>query len=154
MTVREIRPFGFCGFGRELRTFSDNPITLKYEGEEGFEYCNEFAHQQAWGYDSADIILSKTVLGMHKPVLDIDIPHQYYESSTEGHGHLYFDIDLTWDAYREILEVLAKHGIIGPGYLKASIARGYTAVRLPWVKKKENVAFDVFGSEENKWIKV
>ena len=72
----------------------------------------------------------------HRPILDIDIPMHIIPSTTEGHGHLYIDKELTWWEYKRLLEVLADCGIIERGYLNVSIAREHTAVRLPWIKKE------------------
>jgi hypothetical protein len=71
----------------------------------------------------------------HIPVLDIDMPCALYPSSTEGKYHLYIDCPLTWEEYKKLLDVMAEVGIIESGFANASIAKGYTAVRLPWVKK-------------------
>ena len=76
----------------------------------------------------------------HFPVLDLDVPAHLVPSSTSGHSHLYIDKLLSWDQYKELLTALAKAGIIEDGYAGASIARGHTAVRLPW-KRKKAVAF-------------
>ena len=38
---------------------------------------------------------------------------------------------------KRILEALRAAGIVEPGYVGASEARGYTAIRLPWVKREE-----------------
>lgn len=73
--------------------------------------------------------------GFHKPVLDIDFPAALLPSSTEGHYHLYLDKEVIWDDYVALLKALATCGIIEQGYANASIERGHTAVRLPWVKK-------------------
>lgn len=78
---------------------------------------------------------SETHGGDHRPVLDIDVPMRYVPSTTQGHGHLYIDLDLTWDQYAELLKVLARCGIIEDGYLYASLEREATFVRLPWVRK-------------------
>jgi hypothetical protein len=82
----------------------------------------------------------------HYPVLDLDIPARLIPSSTSGHSHLYIDKLLSWSQYKELLTALANAGIIEDGYAGASIARGHTAVRLPWVTKGEPVPdsrFDV-----------
>ncbi len=42
-----------------------------------------------------------------------------------------------WDTYVTMLDALAYAGIIEPGYAEASKARGFSAVRLPWVSKPE-----------------
>ncbi|WIC89071.1 hypothetical protein SEA_OTTAWA_25 [Arthrobacter phage Ottawa] len=73
---------------------------------------------------------------MHKPVLDIDFPIQCVPSTTEGHFHLFMDKELTWTQYRRLLDALTDAGIIEQGYRNASIAREYTAVRVPWVRKE------------------
>ena len=69
----------------------------------------------------------------HRVMLDIDVPVALVRS-TQNH-HLYFDVDLSWDDYRALLEALAKCGIIEPGYAKASIKRKATFLRLPWIRK-------------------
>ena len=75
---------------------------------------------------------------MHKPVLDIDLPVKVVPSTTKGHHHhLYIDKAMTWEQYLKLLDVLADVGIIEEGYAGASEQRGFTAVRLPWVKKEE-----------------
>jgi hypothetical protein len=71
----------------------------------------------------------------HIPVLDIDMPCALYPSSTEGKYHLYIDAPMSWEDYQRLLVVLASVGIIESGFANASIAEGYSAVRLPWVKK-------------------
>lgn len=77
--------------------------------------------------------------GMHKPVLDIDLPVKVLESSTPGHHHLFIDKRMTWEQYKKLLDVLAEVGIIEEGYSRVSQgSRRHTAVRLPWVKKGAN----------------
>lgn len=56
-------------------------------------------------------------------------------STTPGHGHLYVDHPTTWEAYQKLLNALVDHGILEPGYVGASEDRGWTCVRLPWVRK-------------------
>lgn len=97
--------------------------------------------------DEAEVITSFTgeqkrdIFGItenkHRPILDIDIPMHIIPSTTEGHGHLYIDKELTWWEYKRLLGVLADCGIIEQGYLKVSLAREHTAVRLPWIKKAD-----------------
>lgn len=71
----------------------------------------------------------------HAPTLDIDIPAYLIPSSTPGHSHLYIDVEITWDKYVKLLNVMAECGILEEGYVKASIAKGGTYVRLPHIKK-------------------
>ena len=75
---------------------------------------------------------------MHKPVLDIDMPVAVLPSSTPGHYHLFIDKELTWDSYVQLLSVMSAIGILEDGFVSASLARGHTAVRLPWIKKESH----------------
>lgn len=74
---------------------------------------------------------------MHMPVLDIDIPAALVDSTTPGRHHLYIDAQMSWETYVRLLDVMAEAGILEIGYVKASIERGFTAVRLPWVRKDQ-----------------
>lgn len=74
----------------------------------------------------------------HAPVLDIDFECVLLTSSTGGHHHLYLngiDPPLTWLEYSKLLDALLEARIIGPGYHRHSINRGYTALRRPHVRK-------------------
>jgi len=42
---------------------------------------------------------------------------------------------MSWRKLGALLVALAEAGVIEEGYLKASLERGHTALRLPWVKK-------------------
>jgi hypothetical protein len=89
--------------------------------------------------DEAQVITSRVAsVGetTHKLILDLDIPAQLIPSSTPGHSHLYIDKGMSDAAWQTLLFALASAGIIEPGYMRASITRGFTAVRLPWVKKE------------------
>lgn len=88
--------------------------------------------------DDANVTTSKVFAkdSIHKLIIDIDMPAQLIPSTTPGHFHLYVDHEMPWHDYVKLLEVLAAVGIIERGYLGASQARGYTSVRLPWVKKE------------------
>lgn len=56
-------------------------------------------------------------------------------SSTPDHNHLILRADMPWVKYSALLTTLASCGIIEPGYAKASIFKGYSAIRPPWVHK-------------------
>lgn len=75
--------------------------------------------------------------GMHVVALDIDHPAWLVKSSTEGHFHLYIEVPegIEWDKYKVLLLALAEAGVVEEGYVGASIERGHTDVRLPWIKK-------------------
>lgn len=92
---------------------------------------------EAAGVSDAELIASLNADGKHRPLLDIDFPAAVIPSSTEGHCHLYIDKELEWKDYKKLLNILADLGIIEHGYRGASLARGYSALRLPWIKKNE-----------------
>jgi hypothetical protein len=73
---------------------------------------------------------------MHRLVIDIDHRIKVVESTTPGHFHLYIDVPMSWDRALGVLTAMADAGVVEPGYVAASEARGYTAVRLPWVRKE------------------
>lgn len=71
----------------------------------------------------------------HKVLLDLDVPAYLLPSSTEGNSHLYIDVECSQHDYFDLLDALARCGVIEDGYCRASGERGATALRLPWVKK-------------------
>lgn len=73
---------------------------------------------------------------LHAPVIDIDVPHRLVPSTTPGHSHLYIDVPMEWEQFDAILEALADAGVVEEGYYRASMARGFSTVRLPHVKKE------------------
>lgn len=77
---------------------------------------------------------------VHALLIDLDIPAWLVPSSTPGHSHLYVDVAIQQDAYFRLLRALAECGVIQHGYAASSIARGGTALRLPWVKKSTTSA--------------
>jgi len=86
--------------------------------------------------DEAEVVSSELKGSKkHAPVIDLDIPHTLVPSTTEGHSHLYLDVPMPWWKYRVLLAVLAWTGIVQKGYVRASVRRGHTDVRLPWIKK-------------------
>lgn len=87
-------------------------------------------------YDSN--LVSSKVKGnryMHRPMLDLDFPCTLVESSTPGHYHLYMDIQIDWEAYKEALVGLYRAGILEEGFYKLALSRGMTMLRRPGIKK-------------------
>jgi hypothetical protein len=74
-------------------------------------------------------------LKKHALLLDLDVPHVYLPSSTPGHGHLMIDLQLNHREWETVMLALADAEVLEKGYVDASIARGYSALRLPWIKK-------------------
>jgi hypothetical protein len=85
----------------------------------------------------AEVVSSELhdAIGDHAPVLDIDVPIGIVPSSTPGHCHLYIDVRMSWRQYKRMLKAMAAAGVLEEGYVKASIRRRHTAVRVPWLKK-------------------
>lgn len=78
--------------------------------------------------------------GRHHLLVDVDsTTAEWVPSSTPGHHHLYVPLGLgvPWEDYKAWLEASAKIGLIEVGYKNASISRGCTTLRLPWVIKGE-----------------
>lgn len=92
--------------------------------------------------DAANVITSKVahlvnLFGQrHKVMVDVDMPCKVVPSTTPGHFHLYIDREMSWHDYKLLLGTLERVGIISTGYHDASILRGFTTLRLPWIKKK------------------
>lgn len=106
-----------------------SPLSGEYSGSDNIQNAD---------LDTANVLSSQVVNGknIHRPVLDIDLPVTVLPSSTPGHCHLLIDTFMTWDAYAAILQALAKAGVIEVGYRRESMLRGFTAIRLPWIKKE------------------
>lgn len=86
----------------------------------------------------ADVVSSLHNSGSgHALVIDIDHPSWLVRSTTPGHFHLYVDVPggITDAKYRRLLGALADAGVVERGYYEASVARGHSDVRLPWIKK-------------------
>jgi hypothetical protein len=87
------------------------------------------------------------LIAMHKPVLDLDIPATLMPSTTEGHYHLYLDVEIPEKDYRNLLGSLASVGIIQQGFKAQMTRRGATFVRPPWVKKPGKEAANTDGTD-------
>lgn len=91
----------------------------------------------------ANLITSESRPGRHIPVLDIDFEAALIPSTTEGHYHLYLDVEMPWPKYVALLEALNAAGIIQDGFLAGAKERGYSSLRLPHIDKnnhEQNVA--------------
>lgn len=83
----------------------------------------------------SSLIVDGPEYGRHTIALDLDVPARLIPSTTEGHSHLYIDVPVEWESVVDLLNLLADMGIVEPGYAAASIRRGYTSLRLPWIRK-------------------
>jgi hypothetical protein len=87
----------------------------------------------------ADMIASRLAddPDRHTIQLDLDVPAKLVPSSTEGHSHLYIDVNLGTDTYLKLLEALRDAGVVQQGIVSQLKRRGFTSLRLPWIKKEE-----------------
>jgi hypothetical protein len=85
----------------------------------------------------ANLISSRTDDGRHMPILDLDFPHHFEESSTEGHTHLYIDVPMSRIRWSILMWALWQAGVIELGHFVWSIRRGANFVRLPGVAKTD-----------------
>jgi hypothetical protein len=119
---------------RGFKKFGTNPAVDSDQMPE--KWSND--HEPSDGINDADLVISRGN-DMHYPVIDLDVPAMLIKSTTEGHSHLYINVAVPWTRYVRLLEALVWAGIVEPGYVNAAIARGYSAARLPWIRKnKEN----------------
>lgn len=93
----------------------------------------------------ADIIASAIKVNgqdcdLHTVMVDLDLPAILVPSGTPGNSHLYIDRVVTWEQFCGLLDALEDCGIVQPGYVAASKARGYTALRLPWKPKRADAS--------------
>lgn len=72
----------------------------------------------------------------HRVVIDLDVEAYLVPSSTPGHSHLYINHPIEESQYFNLLDQLVTVGLVQEGYARASRARGFSAVRLPWVNKE------------------
>lgn len=91
--------------------------------------------------EDADVATSKMIADPERHMVVLDIDHEAWlvKSSTPGHYHLYIEVPggIEGRKYELMLHAMAAAGVLEGGYVKASVSRGYSSVRLPWVKKKK-----------------
>lgn len=67
-------------------------------------------------------------LRLHVPAMLLPSTHNW---------HLYLETTLPWPTYRDLLVGLGRARILEAGYVGASLERGQTQLRLPWVSKDD-----------------
>jgi hypothetical protein len=100
-------------------------------------YADRHQVEDVVGIEQANIMTSEIegAPGYHRVVLDIDMHAELIPSSSPDHFHLVIDKVIEKDKYFELLNALANAGVIEEGYARASLVRGYSAIRVPWVRK-------------------
>lgn len=100
------------------------------------------SQQDAASPETANIISSVvTEVGdtkYHRVLLDLDVEHHYVPSSTPGHAHLFINVLLPHEKYRNLLITLKECGILGEGTATQIDRDGMTSLRLPGIKKGIN----------------
>lgn len=73
----------------------------------------------------------------HAILLDLDVRHDYIESSTAGHAHLYVDVTISQRDLFNFMHAAAKVGLLDPAYVNLARHRGYAALAVdPKAKAK------------------
>lgn len=85
----------------------------------------------------------------HYLFLDLDIPHTYMPSSTEGHGHLIIEKPMGFNNMMYLLRTLMNSGILQQGFVELTEKRGAAFLRHPNSKKpqKKEEDFDPLSDE-------
>lgn len=118
-----------CQLGNELRLNMKHPVWYGLD-EKLFRTLNDLhiAHRMMPR-------IHRLPTGHGRLDLRTDCEFALIDSSTVGHKHLILKADMQWKDYINLLNILAACGIIEQGYARASIKKGYSAIRPPWVHK-------------------
>jgi hypothetical protein len=73
--------------------------------------------------------------GQRRLILDLDVPHVYVKSPNPEHGHLFFDVEMSWWRWALVLVALRLAGLLETGFVVWSLRRGENFVRRPGVPK-------------------
>ena len=84
----------------------------------------------------ANLVSSRTEHGTHLPIIDLDFPHMYQESTSRGHGHLYLNVEIPRWRWVVLMLGLRIGGVIEHGTLVWSLRRMGNFVRLPEYQKR------------------
>lgn len=124
---------------RRLSTYDHQyrKVDLQRSAKSGGEDNDDSGHFAPVALEEANLVTSLISETRHTVVVDVDLPCHVEPSSTRGHYHLFIDKELDWGEYQMLLQVLVLVGIVEEGYLKAAQKHGFTAVRLPWVRKEQ-----------------
>jgi hypothetical protein len=105
------------------------------------DYDTDGERTQVFALEEANIVSS--VITHDKRLSELERGDRFHllmldliPSSTEGHGHLYIDHEISQDDWEQLIALLGKIGIIEEGYAEASLNRGHTDLRLPWERKQ------------------
>lgn len=108
--------------------------TLWHVPELGRDFRLDDGRERVSELHEANLIGSEMRYGKgHLPVIDLDIDHLYWPSSTHGHGHLYLRpaVPVSWPKYERLLRALCDAGVIGWAEYVRAVDRGGSFVRKP-----------------------
>lgn len=92
--------------------------------------------------DDANLISSKTTRGKHMPIIDLDYNFAVVDSSTQGHQHLYLNVEISRLKFTVLMLALWFAGVVETGYAVWSLRRGGNFVRMPGVVKQPGAETD------------
>ena len=113
-------------------SIEDEPLVVSL-----LKYRQRKNRKQVRDSSQANLISSKTIDGRHMPILDLDFPHHFEESTTKGHTHLYIDVPMSRTKLFGLVLVLWWCGVIEMGHAVWTLRRGASFVRVPGVEKTE-----------------
>lgn len=137
--------FGKRKFWRATPRDQDTATESYTANEPRYEVAEEDA-TYVGSYIETDILFGERI---HWPAIDIDHPVWLRESSP-GKFHLYIDKDVNESDYFNLLDALVNCGLVEEGFVKASIERGQTMLRLNMSDKHgEDARFVMNDSRQN-----
>lgn len=93
-------------------------------------YRAEADHVEVFDPQDADLVGSLDQYGWQLPILDLDYPHRYVPSATDGHAHLFLDVPIRRRQWVVLMAALRYARVIEPGYFVWSLRRGQNFVRV------------------------
>jgi len=114
---------------------------------EAMEEVPLYDRERTSDFKGANLVSSLLENGKHAPVLDLDVHHKLVPSSTEGHGHLYIDVECEWDDYVNLLDAMSKCGILEESYVEFSKRRGASFVRKPGTYKEGSRSESIYAPD-------
>ena len=76
-------------------------------------------------------------INVDMPVVISRVPTRLLPSSTIGHFHLYFDVEMPWETYRQVLMAFNAAGFLNPKWFEMAMSnRMSRLIRPGWTKTK------------------
>jgi hypothetical protein len=123
----------FLGDRELLRT--RKPLDNAKGSEADLSEFDDPEYQEAT-HDNATLVTSRLPNGNHMVAIDIDRECMLVPTGTEGHYHLYVNVEMTKRQYFSLLNALTMAGVIEAGFYAHAVRRGRSFLRYPGVTKK------------------